>query len=237
MTAEPAVLRRPPLDSRTHDELIHDHTPLARRLAQRFTVTRDAQDDLVQVAMLGLVKAARRFDPGRGVKFITFATVTITGELRRHFRDNRWGLHVPRSLQEGYLQLREAANRLSQELDRSPTIAELAREADMTEEAVIEATDAGIAFRVASLDAPVDDATIQVGGPGAGLAEVETRAWLVPLLRRLPERQQRIVRLRFVDQLTQYQIARQLGLSQMHVSRLLNRSLAQLRAWMVDAPA
>jgi len=183
------------------------------------------------------VKAARRFDPERGVKFITFATVTITGELRRHFRDNRWGLHVPRSLQEGYLQLREAANRLSQELGRSPTIAELAREADMAEEAVIEATDAGIAFRVASLDAPVDDATIQVGGPGAGLAEVETRAWLVPLLRRLPERQQRIVRLRFVDQLTQYQIARQLGLSQMHVSRLLNRSLAQLRAWMADAPA
>ncbi|MGD9797055.1 MAG: SigB/SigF/SigG family RNA polymerase sigma factor [Acidimicrobiia bacterium] len=221
-------------DQATRDELIRAHLGLAEYLARRFTNRGEPLDDLVQVASLGLVKAVERFDPDRGLEFTTFATPTILGELKRHFRDKAWAVRVPRRVQELHLRVSRVVDELSLELGRSATVPEIAARAGTTEDEVIEAMEAGTAYRSTSLDAGRDDDT----GPGlqSRLGEVDTelegaerRASLEPLLASLPPRERAMLYLRFYEGLTQSEIAQRLGISQMHVSRLLTRSLAQLR--------
>jgi RNA polymerase sigma-B factor len=232
--AEFATSRDPAL----REQLVNAHLGLAEYLARRFANRGEQLDDLIQVASIGLVKAVDRFDPERAVEFSTYATHTIVGELKRHFRDKGWAVRAPRRLQELYLRLGQVVATLSQQLGRSPTIAELAVEVQASEEEVLEALEAGQAYRFASLDAPApgpDDegsSTLasQLGEDDPTMAAAEDRAALSPLLDKLPPREQRILFLRFFQGLTQSEIATQLGISQMHVSRLLARSLAQLRA-------
>jgi RNA polymerase sigma-B factor len=216
-------------------ELIEAHLGLAEYLARRFSNRGEPLDDLVQVASVGLVKAVDRFDPERAVEFSTYATHTIVGELKRHFRDKGWAVRAPRRMQELYLRLGKLVASLSQELGRSPTIPELATEAGVSEEEVLEAMEAGQAYRFASLDAPSpgdeDNESLgaHLGEDDPNLLDAEHRAALSPLMSQLPRREQTILHLRFFQGLTQSDIADQLGISQMHVSRLLARSLAQLR--------
>jgi RNA polymerase sigma-B factor len=226
-------------DETLRDELVEAHLGLAEYLARRFSNRGEPLDDLVQVASLGLIKAVDRFDPGREVEFSTYATHTIVGELKRHFRDKGWAVRAPRRMQELYLRLGNVIGILSQELGRSPTIPELATEAGASEEEVLEALEAGQAYRFTSIDAPgsaggaggEDGETLaaQLGDEDPEMAEAERRASLSPLLGQLPEREQTIIHLRFFEGLTQSEIASRLGISQMHVSRLLARSLEQLR--------
>ena len=222
-------------DPKLRDELIEAHLGLAEYLARRFSNRGEPTDDLVQVASVGLLKAVDRFDPERAVEFSTYATHTIVGELKRHFRDKGWAVRAPRRMQELYLRLGKIVANLSQELGRSPTIQELATEAQVSEEEVLEALEAGQAYRFASLDAPSpgdddNDSMMSVlGEEDASLVDAEHRAALSPLLSKLPQREQTIIHLRFFEGLTQSEIASRLGISQMHVSRLLARSLAQLR--------
>jgi len=229
--AEFAVSRDPAL----RDQLIEAHLGLAEYLARRFSNRGEPLDDLVQVASVGLLKAVDRFEPDRGVEFSTYATHTVVGELKRHFRDKGWAVRAPRRMQELYLRLGKVVANLSQELGRSPTIPELAQEAQVSEEEVLEALEAGQAYRFASLDAPSpgedegDTMGAQLGSEDPGLIDAEHRATLSPLLSKLPAREQTILHLRFFEGLTQSEIASRLGISQMHVSRLLARSLAQLR--------
>ena len=228
-------------DPATRDELVEAHLGLAEYLARRFANRGEPLDDLIQVASLGLVKAVDRFDPGREVEFSTYATHTIVGELKRHFRDRGWAIKAPRRMQELYLRLTGVVASLGQELGRSPTIAELAAEVDASEEDVLEALEAGQAYRFASLDAPAggesDGETVgsRLGELDPDLDDVERRATLSPLLARLPPRQRLILQLRFFEGLTQSEIAKRLGISQMHVSRLLARSVAHLRAAADDS--
>ena len=222
-------------DQHLRDELIEAHLGLAEYLARRFSNRGEPLDDLVQVASVGLLKAVDRFDPERGVEFSTYATHTVVGELKRHFRDKGWAVRAPRRMQELYLRLGKVISTLSQELGRSPTIPELAAEAQVSEEEVLEAMEAGQAYRFASLDAPSpgdegDTMGATLGEDDPELIDAERRATLSPLLARLPPREQTILHLRFFEGLTQSEIASRLGISQMHVSRLLGRSLAQLRA-------
>jgi len=215
------------------EQLVSAHLPLAEYLARRFANRGEPLEDLVQVASIGLVKAVDRFDPARGVEFSTYATHTIVGELKRHFRDKAWSVKAPRRMQELYLRLGNAVAGLGQELGRSPTIAELATELSVSEEEVLEALEAGHAYRSASLDAPAgedgDALGAQLGAEDPSLEDAERRATLSPLLAKLPPRERLIVYLRFFENLTQSEIAERLGLSQMHVSRLLARSVAELR--------
>jgi len=223
------------------DQLISAHMGLAAYLARRFANRGQPLDDLTQVAALGLVKAVDRFDPGLGIEFSTYATTTIVGELKRHLRDKGWAVRAPRRMQELYLNLSQVVDSLGQELGRSPTIAELASELQVSEEDVLEALEAGQAYRFASLDAPKADAEgvealgDRLGDEDPELARAEGRATLDPLLARLPHRQRQVVQLRFFDGLTQSEIARRLGISQMQVSRLLTRSVAQLRSLAKDS--
>jgi len=223
-------------DEHLRGELIEAHLGLAEYLARRFGNRGEPYDDLVQVASVGLLKAVDRFEPDRGVEFSTYATHTIVGELKRHFRDKGWAVRAPRRMQELYLRLSKMIDQLSQELGRSPTADELAREAEVTPEEVLEALEAGQAYRFASLDAPTqnDDDNETVGSKfgieDPRLADAERRVALSPLISQLPEREQVILQLRFFAGLTQSEIAIKLGISQMHVSRLLTRSLAQLRS-------
>jgi RNA polymerase sigma-B factor len=228
-------------DPRLRDELIEAHLGLAEYLARRFGNRGEPLDDLVQVASVGLLKAVDRFDPGREVEFSTYATHTIVGELKRHFRDKGWAVRAPRRMQELYLRLGKIISTLSQDLGRSPTIAEMATAAQVSEEEVLEALEAGQAYRFASLDSPSpggdddgDSMGAQLGEIDSQLVDAEHRAHLSPLIARLPDREQTIIYLRFYDGLTQSEIAARLGISQMHVSRLLARSLAQLR--QIGAP-
>jgi RNA polymerase sigma-B factor len=223
-------------ESALRDELVAAHLGLAEYLARRFANRGEPLDDLVQVASLGLLKAVDRFDPTRGVEFSTYATHTVVGELKRHFRDKGWAIRAPRRMQELYLRLGKVVASLGQELGRSPTIAELASETQVSEEEVLEALEAGQAYRFASLDAPStgngegDTLASRLGAEDPGLIDAERRATLSPLLSKLPPREQMILHLRFFEGLTQSEIAVRLGISQMHVSRLLARSVAQLRA-------
>lgn len=222
-------------DAGLRDQLIEAHLGLAEYLARRFANRGEPLDDLVQVASLGLVKAVERFDPGRGLEFTTFATPTIVGELKRHFRDKGWAVRVPRRVQELHLRVTRVIDDLALELGRSPTVDEIATRAGTTEDEVIEAIDAGSAYRSASLDAgrSEDDESPgllgQLGEIDPELARAERRAALGPLLSALPEREQVMLYLRFYEGMTQSEIAKRLGISQMHVSRLLSRSLQQLR--------
>jgi RNA polymerase sigma-B factor len=223
-------------DVELRDQLVAAHIGLAEYLARRFANRGEPLDDLVQVASLGLLKAVGRFDPERGVEFSTYATHTIVGELKRHFRDKGWAIRAPRRMQELYLRLGKVVATLGQELGRSPSIAELATEVEVSEEEVLEALEAGQAYRFASLDAPAagdsDGETLgsRLGVNDPALDDAERRATLSPLLSQLPPREQLILHLRFFEGLTQSEIATRLGISQMHVSRLLARSVAQLRA-------
>jgi len=223
-----------PDGGRARDELIASHEPLARALARRFANRGEDLDDLSQVAFIGLVKAADRFDPTMDIRFSTFATATITGELKRHFRDRRWGLHVSRSAQERYLLIRQATDWARDDLGRSPTVDEIADKAGVTPELVLEAQELIGAFHLESIDGPVDEDGAPTAQPAAvdpGYGIVESRVVLQDLIEGLCERDKRIVHLRFVDELTQSQIANRLGMSQMQVSRLLTRILQTLREW------
>jgi RNA polymerase sigma-B factor len=221
-------------DAPLREELVAAHLGLAEYLARRFANRGEPLDDLVQVASLGLIKAVDRFDPERGVEFSTYATHTIVGELKRHFRDKGWAIRAPRRMQELYLRLGKVVGTLSQELGHSPTIAELAAEVEVSEEEVLEALEAGQAYRSTSLDAPVGNEEGETLGAHLGeddvsLADVESRATLSPLLAQLPPRERLILHLRFFEGLTQSEIATRLNISQMHVSRLLARSVSELR--------
>ena len=227
-------------DNSLRDQLVGAHLGLAEYLARRFANRGEPLDDLVQVASLGLIKAVDRFDPSRGVAFSTYATHTIVGELKRHFRDKGWAVRAPRRMQELYLSLGKVVAALGQELGRSPTIAELAAEVQVSEEEVLEALEAGQAYRSTSLDAPTgteDGETLgaRLGGEDASLEEAESRATLSPLLGQLGRRERLILHLRFFEGLTQSEIANRLGISQMHVSRLLARSVSRLRT-AADTP-
>ncbi|MGQ0744588.1 MAG: SigB/SigF/SigG family RNA polymerase sigma factor [Acidimicrobiales bacterium] len=216
------------------DELVGAHLSLAEFLARRFVNRGEPLDDLIQVASLALVKAVDRFDPGRGLEFSTFATPTIVGELKRHFRDKGWAVRVPRRVQELHLRLGAIVAGLSQDLGRSPTVAEIAEVARASEDDVLEAIEAGAAYRFTSIDAPggagEDQALSEtLGTHDRGLADSENRAMLSPLLAKVPPRERLIIQLRFFEGLTQSQIATRLGVSQMHISRLLARTLADLR--------
>jgi RNA polymerase sigma-B factor len=223
-------------DVALRDELVAAHLGLASYLARRFANRGQPLDDLTQVASLGLLKAVERFDPDLQIEFSTYATTTIVGELKRYLRDRGWAVRAPRRMQELYLNLSQIVDPLAQELGRSPTIAELAAEVQASEEEVLEALEAGQAYRFASLDTPrangegAEAVGETLGREDEELARAEQRATLEPLLIRLPERQREIVILRFFEGLTQSEIARRLNVSQMQVSRLLNRSVAQLRS-------
>lgn len=219
-------------DPALRDELVTANLGLARILARRFANRGEPYDDLFQVACLALIKAVERFDPGRGVEFSTFATRTVIGELKHHFRDKGWSVRAPRRLQELYLELGRAVSSLSQELNRSPTVAELAAHLDVPAEAVLEAMEAGQGYRSASIDAPAGDQeplSGRLGSEDGEFAGLENRTVLAQALAALPEREQLILKLRFFDGLTQSEIAARVGLSQMHVSRLLSGSLERLR--------
>ena len=210
---------------------------MAEYLARRFADRGESFDDLRQVALVGLLKAVERFEPDRGLRFSTFATPTIVGELKRHFRDRGWAVRVPRRVQELHLQLVKVVSTLSQELGRSPTPEEIARRTGTRVEDVLEAMEAGGVYRLASLDAALANEERSSLDLGARLGEddeefegVERREELSVLLSRLPPRERRIVYLRFFEGLTQSEIATEIGISQMHVSRLLAKSLESLRA-------
>jgi len=219
-------------DRALRDELVHDHIGLAYSLAGRFTHRGEALDDLRQVSLVGLLKAVERYDLTRGVQFTSFATPTILGELKRHFRDKGWAVRVPRRIQEVHLAVGRTVGDLGHELGRSPTAAEIAERAGVLEEEVLESMEAGTLYRLASLDEPRsegDDApSARVGEYDPGLRSVEDRLLVEKLLARLPEREQTIVQLRYFDGLTQSEIAERIGISQMHVSRLLTKSLERL---------
>jgi RNA polymerase sigma-B factor len=219
-------------DERLRDELVTEHIGLARRLAHRFANRGEPYDDLVQVGSIALIKAVDRFDPDRGVEFTTYATGTVIGELKRHFRDKGWAVRAPRRIQELYLELGHTIDALSQELGRPPTVAELADSIGVSQDAILEAIEAGQGYRSSSIDAPGQrDETLadRLGSDDAGVAVVDERSVLAPALASLPERQQEVVRLRFIEGLTQSEIASRVGISQMHVSRLLAQSLARIR--------
>lgn len=213
--------------------LIVSHLGLVEYLARRFAGRGEPMDDLVQVATIGLVKAVDRFDPEREVEFSTYAAPTILGEIKRHFRDKGWGLRVPRRLQELSLRLGPVIARLSQDLGRSPTVAEIARAARVSQDDVLEAMDSGRAYTLASLDTskieesrPIHE---RVGDPDDHLEALEALLFVGSILQQLPPRERRLLELRFFRGMTQSQIAREMGISQMHVSRLLSRTLAELR--------
>jgi RNA polymerase sigma-B factor len=217
------------------ERLVHLHLPLVEHLARRFSGRGEPYDDLVQVGTIGLIKAVDRFETDRGVEFSTYATPTIVGEIKRHFRDRGWAIRVPRRLQELRLSIAAATSELSQELGRSPTVRELALRVGVSEDEVIEGLDSANAYATLSLDAPegADDRTTSVidtlGDYDEALAMVEDRETIKPLLDLLDDRSRRILGLRFFGGMTQSQIAAEVGISQMHVSRLLSRALDTLR--------
>jgi RNA polymerase sigma-B factor len=219
-------------------KLIESHIGLVEYLARRFAGRGEPLDDLIQVATIGLVKAVDRFDPDREVEFSTYATPTIVGELKRHFRDKGWAVRVPRRLQELNLRLGTVVSQLSQDLQRSPTVAEIAEAASATEDEVLEALDSSHAYSLISLDAAQNEEGLsyheQIGSEDEALEALEDRLAVGPLLRKIPPRERRMLHLRFFKGMTQSEIAQELGISQMHVSRLLAKTLAQLRAGLED---
>jgi RNA polymerase sigma-B factor len=224
-----------PERARIRSTLVELHLPLVEYLARRFRNRGEWLDDLTQVATIGLIKSIDRFDLERGVEFSTYATPTIVGEIKRHFRDKGWAVRVPRRLQELKLSLTKAVGELAQREGRAPTVSELAAHLQMSEEEVLEGLESANAYSTVSLDAPDsgdEDAPAvadSLGMVDEALEGVEYRESLKPLLERLPPREKKILLLRFFGNMTQSQIAAELGISQMHVSRLLARTLAQLR--------
>ena len=209
------------------EHAVHRYLPLARSLAHRYRHAGEPVEDLEQVASIGLLKAIDRFDPERGTAFSSFAVPTILGELRRHFRDRTWALRAPRELQELIRRIEEARDVLTSSLGRQPTIAELSERLDASAERILQALELDAAHHLVPLEGADTDAA--PGGIDEGYARAEDRAVLAPLLGTLSARDAEIVLLRFRDDLTQDTIARRVGVSQMQVSRVLARSLAQLR--------
>ena len=216
--------------------LVDQFIGLVEFLARRFRNRGEPLEDLVQVGTIGLLKAIDRFDLEREVEFSTYATPTIVGELKRHFRDKGWAVRVPRRLQELHLELTKVVAHLGHDLGRSPTVAEIAKAASITEEEVLEGLEIAQAYNFTSLDAPIDTEeggstsfADQLGIEDEHLENLEYRASLAPEMAKLPERDRQILYLRFFKGMTQSEIADRLGISQMHVSRLLNRTLTHLR--------
>jgi RNA polymerase sigma-B factor len=223
-------------DDAAREELVSRMLPLARSLARRYANKGEPLDDLVQVACVGLIKAIDRFDLGRDVRFATYAVPTIAGELKRHFRDRGWMMRVPRDVQELTGRMTVVREKLSADLSRSPTVRELARAMECDEDRVQEAMAAAAAYRMLSLDQPFMDGTgplESLGGDDGGFERAEARAMLADGLDELEPREREIVRLRFYEGLTQREIAERIGISQMHVSRLIRRTVDRLRERIV----
>ena len=224
-------------DLAAREELCERFLPLARDLALRYTYTDEPLDDLVQVASLGLIKAIDRFEPGRGTKFTSYAAPTILGELKRHFRDKGWSLHVPRDLQERTLAVSRATEILSKELGRSPKVREVAEHLGCTVEQVLEAQEAAASYEAASLDAPAgrdeeESASLidLLGEEDSSYDLVEDRQAIASTWVSLPEVERQVLELRFMQDLTQREIGERIGYSQMHVSRLLRRALNRVES-------
>ena len=222
-------------DQAARDALVERFLPLATRLARRYHGGGEPLEDLVQVASMGLLKAVDRFDPARGTAFSSFAVPTIAGELKRYFRDKRWSVRVPRDLQELAMRVDRATNRLVQELGRAPTAAEIAQDVGVSIEQVLEAREAAAAYRAESLDRSFDDdqdgtrVVDRLGGDDPGYRQAESSATVESMMSILSDREREILRLRFVEDLTQSEIGDRVGLSQMHISRLLRQAVARLR--------
>ena len=223
-------------DESARDELVERMLPVVRQLARRYQRGSEQLDDLIQVGSLGLVKAIDRFDVERGSPFMRYAVPTILGEIKRHFRDTGWAAHVPRGMQERVMEMKNAMEELGSRLGRSPSPTELAGELGVAPEEVLEAMEAATAYAAVSLDAPRpgDDAERETYSESLGADDetydlVEDAATVLPALHVLPDRERLIVHLRFAEDLTQSEIAERIGVSQMHVSRLLRRALARVR--------
>ncbi|HAN71652.1 MAG TPA: B/F/G family RNA polymerase sigma-70 factor [Actinobacteria bacterium] len=221
------------------DELITMHLPLVHHLARRYRDRGEDMDDLVQVGTVGLIKAIDGFDPSRGLELSTYATPTILGEIKRHFRDRTWALHVPRRLQVLQAQVTECSDRLTLELHRAPTVRELAAALEVSEADILDALDARTAYAADSLHGTPDDDSIPsalstLGSMDEGFESIDDRETLRPLIEALPDRERAILQMRFFQGMSQSQIAEALGISQMHVSRLLARTLASLRDGMAQ---
>jgi RNA polymerase sigma-B factor len=222
-------------DLLAREELVERFLPLARDLALRYTYTDEPFDDLLQVASLGLIKAIDRFEPSRGTKFTSYAAPTILGELKRHFRDKGWALHVPRDLQERTLAVSRETEALSKKLGRSPKVREVAQALGCSIEEVLEAQEAAASYEAASLDAPTarddDEAAPLVdmmGTEDSAYELVESRDAIASTWKALPDVERKVIELRFMHDLTQREIGEQIGYSQMHVSRLLRRAIDKL---------
>jgi len=235
---EVALFKRLPGDTAARDELVEMFLPLAEYLARRFDRRGEPLEDLVQVASVGLLNAIDRFDVERDVQFSTYAAVTIIGELKRHFRDKGWAIRVPRRLQEVGLRVNTVLPVLSQELGRSPTVEEIAVRCEASPEEILDAMEAVQAYSTTSLDSPVGEegaAPIEVlGGEDPSLEILEGWASIAPAVKELPERERRVLYLRFFRGLTQSEIAGEVGVSQMHVSRILSQTLAFLRGAVLE---
>ncbi|MCL8024809.1 RNA polymerase sigma factor SigF [Nocardioides sp. BSK12Z-3] len=222
------------------DALVQLHLPLVDHCARRFRNRGEPFEDLVQVGTIGLIKSVDRFDTDRGVEFSTYATPTIIGEIKRYFRDKGWAIRVPRRLQELRMQIGSATAELTQDLGRSPTASELAGHIGCSVEEIVEGIESSHAYSTLSLDAGDDSedgaATMldAIGEEDVNIAQVEVRESLKPLLDQLEPREKKILLLRFFRNMTQSQIAEEIGVSQMHVSRLLNRTLTHLRASLAE---
>jgi RNA polymerase sigma-B factor len=234
-TAEAGDPTRPALRERA----IEGWLPLAQHLARRYGGRGEPADDLFQVAVVGLIKAVDRYQADRGIDFAAFAIPTVVGEIKRHFRDRTWAIRVPRRLQELRLEITAANSTLTHTLGRAPTVADVAAHLKITEEEVLEGLEGARAYNTASLSAPLSDdgATTladTLGDEENGYELAELRIALGPAIAALDEREQRILALRFHGNLTQTEIADQIGISQMHVSRLLTKALAKLRRQLAD---
>jgi RNA polymerase sigma-B factor len=224
-------------DPRAGETLVRRFLPLARKLARRYHGGGEPLDDLVQVASVGLVKAIQRYDDRRGVSFSSYAVPTITGELKRYFRDNSWATHVPRGMRERALEVNKAIRRMLEKTGRTPTARELAEQLELDEREVLEARRAYAAFDASSLDEPVfrsDEHEEQprsetIGAVDDGYELADDRLTIGTLLRRLPLQDRRVLHMRFVEDRTQAEIASRIGVSQMQVSRILRRTLERLR--------
>ena len=231
-------------DHSARDELVQRYLPLARKLSRRYGGAREPFDDLLQVASLGLVKAVDRFDTSRGTAFSSFAVPTIMGELKRYFRDQGWAVHVPRGAQERAVKVEDAQNRLSARSGHAPTVSELAEYLEFSLEEVLDALETSRAHHAASLDAPSDDGDAEsgtvvdtIGAHDPRLSDIEMRLTVGVAAEQLSERERRVIALRFVHDLTQTEIAEQIGVSQMQVSRILRRAIARLGELAADDPA
>ncbi len=217
--------------------LIERHLPLVTFMARKFADRGEPLDDLIQVGTIGLIKAIDRFEISKGFEFSTFATPTIVGEIKRHFRDKTWAVRVPRRLQELGASVTKATTELTQKLDRSPTPKEIAKHLGITVDDVAEALESNAAYSTVSLDVTSETSTSigeTFGALDEALEGVEYRESLKPLLAQLDDREKRILQMRFFENLSQSQIATELGISQMHVSRILNKVLSHLREGLIS---